>query len=201
MSDTTDTHSDDEQRRRVSRLPALPAEPDPVLKQNFQTILSRGGQILNLHRTSGHAPRLARARGEFVWALRDACLASRQMRELAIVRVAYLMACDYELHHHVPLARRAGLSKAQIEALRDWRASPDLFDAAQLALLGYLDAVFGNAGDVDDDIFATLSTYFNPQEIVELTMCATSYYANAFFVKALQVEIDPPNVTPAPGGF
>ena len=154
-----------------------------------------------MHRTSGHAPRLARARGEFVWALRDACLASRQMRELAILRVAYLMDCEYELHHHVPLARRAGLSAAQIEALRDWRATPDLFATAQLALLAYVDAVFSNAGNVDDDIFATLSTYFSPQEIVELTMCATSYYANAFFVKALQVEIDPPHVTPAPGEF
>ena len=187
--------------RKVSRLPPLPAVPDPVLTENFENILARGGQIINLHRVSGHAPVLAKVRGDFVWALRDACLASRQMRELAIVRVAYLMDCDYELDHHLPLARRAGLSDAQIEALRDWRGKEELFDTPQLALLAYLDGMFNNRGEVDDDTFQRLLTHFPPQEIVELTMCATSYYANAFYVKALGVEIDEPQAKAAPGRF
>lgn len=187
--------------RQVSRLPALPAELDPMQKENFDRVLARGGQILNLHRVSGHAPALAKARGEFVWALRDACLATRQMRELAIVRVAYLMACDYELDHHLPLASRAGLSDAQIQALPDWRSSQKLFDSAQQALLAYLDAMFDNKGDVDHDTFQNLLAHFSPQEIVELTMCATSYYANAYYVKALKVQIDQPHVKAAPGRF
>ena len=186
---------------KVSRLPPLPAVPDPALQENFETILGRGGQILNLHRVSGHAPRLARARGEFVWALRDACLAERQMRELVIVQVAHLMDCQYELDHHLPMASRAGLNDSQLEALPKWGDKPELFAADQRALLAYIDAMFHNRGAVDDDTFNKLALHFSPQEIVELTMCATSYYGHAFFLKALRVEIDRPDVKAAPGRF
>ena len=33
-----------------------------------------------------------------------------------------------------------------------------------------------NKGDVDDAAFAAMEKHFSPQEIVELTMSATSYY-------------------------
>ena len=187
--------------RQVSRLPPLAEVLDPVLKENFDRIRARGGHILNLHRVSGHAPELARVRGEFVWGLRDACQASRQMRELAIVRVAYLLDCDYELDHHMPLAKRAGISDEQIQGLAHWRDKQALFTAPQLALLAYLDAMFGNQGEVDDAAFEALAQHFSPREIVELTMCATSYFANAFFVKALRVEKDEPHIRAAPGRF
>jgi len=197
----TNDSTDYPHTRKVSRLPPLPPKLGAIARENFDTVLRRGGQILNLHCVYGHAPALAKARGGFVWALRDACLATRQMRELAIVRTAYLMQCDYELDHHLPMARRAGLSDAQIEALRDWRRVEDLFTAPQRALLAYLDAMFGNKGEVDDHVFQDLLTHFSPQEIVELTMCATSYYGHAYFVKALAVEIDEPHVKAAPGRF
>jgi len=187
--------------RKVSRLPPLPKTLAAAQQENFDKVLNRGGQILNLHRVSAHAPALARVRGDFVWALRESCAATRKMRELAIVRVAYLTDCEYELHHHLPLARRAGLTDAQVAALRDWRGSEALFDAAQCALLAYLDTMFLNNGDVDDATFQGMAAHFSPQEIVELSVCATYYFANAYFVNALRLEIDEPGTTSAPGSF
>lgn len=187
--------------RKVSRLPALPEDLDPVLKENFDNILGRGGQIINLHRVTGHAPALARTRGGFIWSLRDGCQVSRQLRELAIVRVAHLTQCSYELDHHVPLAIRAGLSSEQVEALADWRGKEHLFDPPQLSLLAYVEAMFESNGSVDDATFQALADNFTPREIVEITMCATTYYANAFYVKALGIELDGPDAKSAPGRF
>jgi alkylhydroperoxidase family enzyme len=41
------------------------------------------------------------------------------LREIAIVKAAYLMDVEYELHHHIPLAKVAGVSDEALETLRD----------------------------------------------------------------------------------
>jgi AhpD family alkylhydroperoxidase len=188
--------------RKVSRLPPLPKELDPVLKQRFDATVSRGGQILNLHRTGGHAPQLAKARSEFTWALRSKCVSSRFAREMAILRTAFIVDCAYEVNHHYDMALKAGLTKEQVEALKgDWRKQENLFDDKGRALLTYLDGLVGAKGQVSDAAFNDMLKHFTPREVVELTYCATHYYANGLFVKALGIEIDPPHVKTAAGTF
>lgn len=188
--------------KKVSRLPPLPEKLDPILKERFDASISRGGQILNLHRVGGHAPNLSRARGEFTWALRNNCVSSRFHRELAIVRTAILVDCAYEVDHHYDMALMAGITKDQIEAMKgDWKSKASLFDAKCQALLTYVDGLVGNKGIVADGDFNTLLEHFTPQEIVELTYCATSYYANGLFVKGLGIERDAAHVRTAPGKF
>ena len=46
-------HSGDDVVSRLPRLPEHPADPD--LAAAFDTIRSRGGQLINLHLTLGHA--------------------------------------------------------------------------------------------------------------------------------------------------
>lgn len=199
MSDPSNPY---DHTRKVSRLPPLPATLDPVLKQRFDASLSRGGQILNLHRTGGHAPNLSKARGEFTWALRSNCVSSRLFREMVIMRTAVIVDCAYEVDHHYDMALKAGLSNAQIEALKgEWRSQEALFDARSQALLTYIDGLVGNKGVVSDAAFDAMLGHFTPQEIVELTYCATHYYANGLFVKALGIERDPPHVRTAEGKF
>lgn len=55
--------------------------------------------------------------------------------------------------------------------------------------LAYVEAVT-HGGDVDDATFATLETFFNPQEIVELTYTISNYYGNGLLTKALQIKIE-----------
>jgi alkylhydroperoxidase family enzyme len=76
-----------------------------------------------------------------------------------------------------------------------------LFDQQQQALLAYVDQLAQNKGDVDDAAFAAMQKHFNPQEIVELTLCATSYYGGGMFMKAMRIQIDDPHKKAAPGKF
>jgi len=56
---------------KVSRLPALAEPPtDPINRELFEETKRRGGQILNLHRTLGHAPQIAKAMRGMTYALR-----------------------------------------------------------------------------------------------------------------------------------
>jgi AhpD family alkylhydroperoxidase len=188
--------------RKVSRLPPLPADLDPQAAALFADAEARGGHVLNLHLTSAHAPRLAKARRGYTVALRNECASPRLMRELAILRTAVIVGCDYELDHHRPLGSKAGLTDAQIAAvLHDWRKAAGLFEEPQRAVLAYVDQLCGNQGEVDDATFAALAEHFSPEEIVELTQCSTSYYANGLYIKALRIERDSPDRKAAPGKF
>lgn len=192
---------EDDPHAKVSRLPPLPKPLDPMVAELFENTRQRGGHILNLHLTTGHAPRLSRAKRPFTYALRNECACPRLYRELAICRTAINVECDYELHHHHPMALQAGLSQAQFHALRDWRAKRELFDARQLAVLAYVDEMTLRKGVVSDAVYAELARHFSPQEIVELSYTATSYYASGLFMKALAIQPDPPHKKAAPGRF
>ena len=186
--------------RKVSRLPALPEQVDPIMAERFETQRKRGSEPLNLHLTQGHAPKLSKAKGEFTWILRNETKLGRRLLELTILRTAYIIDCAYELDHHVPLGRQAGLTDAQITGARDWRSHVSQFEERERALLGFVDQLC-NKGEVDDATYAALEKQFSPQEIVEICYCATSYYANGMFVKAMRIEIDAPHVKAAAGKF
>src|SRR5436190_3282759 len=187
---------------KVSRLPPLPEPLDPLITELFEDTARRGGSILNLHLTKAHAPKLQYAGRHITRALRNECDAPRVLREIAILRASILVGCAYEAHHHTTLAAAAGLSQEQVDAVKgDWRAKAALFDEKQKALLAYVDQLGNNKGDVDDATFAAMEKHFNPQQIVELTMCATSYYGGGIFMKAMRIELDDPHKKAAPGKF
>jgi alkylhydroperoxidase family enzyme len=125
----------------------------------------------------------------------------RLLREIAIVRVSIIVGCAYEQHHHHPLLLQAGGSEAQFQALKDWRAQSHLFDEPQRALLAYVDCLGLDKGEVDDCTFAAMEKHFSPQEILELTLCATYYYGSGLSMKALKIKIDDGHKKAAPGKF
>ena len=186
--------------RKISRLPALPEKVDPIIEQRFAEQRQRGAEPLNLHLVQAHAPKLAKSRGDFAWTLRNDTKLGRRLLELTILRTARIIDCAYELDHHVPLGLQAGLSAAQIDATQNWRAHASLFDERERALLAYLDQLC-DRGNVDDATHAAAAAHFTAQEIVELCYCATSYYANGMFVRAMRIEIDAAHVKAAPGKF
>ncbi len=187
--------------RKVSRLPPLPEKVDPIMEQRFALQRSRGAEPINLHLAQGHAPLLSAAKGEFTWKLRNETKLGRKLLELVIVRVASGMNCAYELHHHLPMIAAAGYSEAQIKAVRgDWRKDKALFQAKEQALLAFVDELT-DKGNVTDATWAEAASHFSSQEMVEACYCATSYYANAMFVKAVRLEVDPPDRHTAMGKF
>lgn len=186
--------------RKVSRLPPLPETVDPIIERRFAEQRARGAEPLNLHLTQGHAPKLSKAKGDFVWLLRNDTQLGRKLLELTIVRTAYIVDCAYELDHHLPMVKMAGYSEAQVAALKDWRKQSALFDDKEQALLGFVDELC-DKGNVRDATYDRLAGLFSAQEIVEISYAATSYYANGMFVKAMKIEIDQPHVKAALGTF
>ena len=176
--------------RPASRLPRVPDPPDdPVLRELFEETRRRGGEVINLHLTIGHAPAIAKARRAMANALRYEAAVPRSLRELAILRTGQIVGGDYELNQHRPMALAAGLTPEQVDAIAHWQES-DLFDPRQRAVLAYVEQMAGQAGEVDDATFAELARHFGPREIVELTVTIANYYGTGLITKALRIEIE-----------
>jgi alkylhydroperoxidase family enzyme len=172
----------------VSRLPRLSEHPaDRDLAEAFDTIRTRGGQLINLHLTLGHSPKIFKARLGLSYALRYDAVTPRKLRELVIMRTAQISGSHYELAQHTPIALACGYTKAQIDALDKWQQS-ELFDDKERALLAYIDQVVGKNGHVDDPVFAALARSFTPEEIVEFTITATHYVTTGLLTRSLQIR-------------
>jgi alkylhydroperoxidase family enzyme len=176
---------------QISRLPALTSPLDPSTQKLLDETRSKGGQIINLHLTYAHAPKIGAANLTMAYALRFDSISPRVLREVAIIRTAQLMESKYEINQHYPLGLICGLSKEQINHMPVWREHGDMFDARQKAVMAYTEAMLGNKGEVDDATYQTLSNLFSSREIVELTMAISAYTSTALFTKALKTQIEP----------
>lgn len=186
------------QEAAISRLPSVTEKPaDPATAATFDTIRSRGGQIINLHLTLGHAGKIYQARQMLTYALRFDAVSSRRIRELTIMRVAQMTDSHYEWAQHLPIARACGYTQAQLDGLARWK-EPGLFDEKDRALLGFVDQLVGRNGNVDDAVFEDLARHYTPQQIVELAIAATQYITTGLLTRSLQIKPESDGRSAAP---
>jgi 4-carboxymuconolactone decarboxylase len=161
------------------------ADFEPALKRRLEALW---GRPVNLYRALGnHAP-LTAAWTEFANAIRHDSRTPRPLRELMILRTAQIARSEYEWAQHLKMARKAGVSEAQIAALADWRKSGD-FDPRERAALALTEAVM--AGQVDDAVHAEVRRAFpDPADYVELSLTAAFYAMVSRMLDAMQVELD-----------
>jgi alkylhydroperoxidase family enzyme len=172
------------------RLPGASDPPDdPILSELFTRIRAHRGHVLNIHRVSGHAPKLLRATAAFTSAMRNEASIPRDLQELVIMRVAQVNDSAYEQSVHRPIAIACGSSPEKVDAVASWRDS-GLFDARERTALAYVEQA-ARSGEVDDETFAAMQRTFSPQEIVELTAIIAWYVGNARTVRALRIVPEP----------
>src|ERR1700733_15522679 len=122
----------------MARTPLIEETEHPELADIIARIKAgRRGGLLNVYKLLLHSPALAQTWFDHNGAVRWKTVLSGRLREIVIIRVAYLNGVDYVIAQHVPgLALAEGMTLAECEALKDWRAS-GLFDARERATLGY----------------------------------------------------------------
>jgi 4-carboxymuconolactone decarboxylase len=132
----------------------------------------------NLLGTLVHHPELTRAFLRFgVYLLSGSTLPPR-VREQVILRVAHRRSCDYEWTHHVAIGKKAGLSDADIAAIKS--GSPtDEFDRA---VLGAVDEL--------DEKWAALSERLDERQRMDLIFTTGGYAALAMALNTFGVEVE-----------
>ena len=126
------------------------------------------GQLHNLYRLLLNSPPVARGWLALLTAVRQQCILGSKFRELAILRIAIINGAEIEYTSHMPIALKEGVRQVQIDALAEWQ-SANVFDAAELAVLAYTDAMTKDI-QVPDNVFDALKPHFDARELTELTV-------------------------------
>jgi AhpD family alkylhydroperoxidase len=121
--------------------------------------------------------------------LRGAVLSRREV-ELVILRVAVLRGCEYELHHHLRLGRRAGLGDRELADVRTGSTAP-AWPARDRALLAAVEELHRDR-DLADETWARLRTHYPDEATIELCLLAGHYELLATTITALRIPLDEP---------
>jgi alkylhydroperoxidase family enzyme len=171
----------------MARVPFLDDTSHPELKPLADRIRAeRGGRLFNLYRVLLNNPRIAEGWLALFTAIRQQSEIDGRYRELAIMLIAVVNNAEYEYVQHIPFALKAGLTQAQLDALRDWRSSK-LFEDADRAVLEYAE-VMTRSIQVPDDVFAAVARHFDAKQTVELTATIAGYNLVSRFLEALKVD-------------
>jgi 4-carboxymuconolactone decarboxylase len=150
---------------------------------------ARRGKLINVYKLLLHAPELAATWFDHNNAVRWKTGIDGRLREIVVIRIGILLGAAYILRQHVPaLAIAEGVTQAECDALRDWRAS-SLFSDRESAVLAYADAMTRDI-KVPDAIYAELKPHFSEREIVELTVLVGTYNMHARVIQALEIDLE-----------
>ena len=110
-----------------------------------------------------------------------------EIRELVILRMATLRGSSYELMHHLPAAKIAGLSEMEISAITS--AQPSGLDQKHSVMIQLVDDC-SQLGKVSDPTFEKAAEFFSVAQIAEATLLVGLYGMLACFLKTMGVELD-----------
>jgi 4-carboxymuconolactone decarboxylase len=130
-----------------------------------------------------YAPEVGHALQELGVAIRFRTSLAPRIREASILVVAQVWDSEYLRASHEPIGREAGLTDAEIAALRAG-TDPGFPDKAEQAAYSVVRALTGPAADLDDDEYDTAVTILGEQALVELSTLV-GYYA----MLALQLRL------------
>jgi alkylhydroperoxidase family enzyme len=166
-------------------MPRTPlADFEPAMQKRLEELW---GTPPNLYHCLANHPRLVAAWSDFSNALRNGTRTPRALRELVILRGAQLMRSEYEWAQHLKMARKAGVSEAQIQALPSWKNS-DLFNEREKAALALAEAV--TQGRVSDQVYAEAMRHFDHHDYVELSVTAAFYAMVGRMLDAMGVQLE-----------
>jgi AhpD family alkylhydroperoxidase len=171
-------------------------QPEEMTARARELTLERGN--LNVYRVLANAEKVFTG-----WMLAGrAALTSPvlpvRLRELVVLRTAYLMDCPYELGQHRDVARTAGVSSDEIKAIAsesDWQAAH--FDTIELAVLHLTTELLTTRG-VSAQVFDQVNKALGSEATVEVMMVINRYSGLALMLNALEVDLDESARLPIP---
>jgi AhpD family alkylhydroperoxidase len=151
----------------MPRVDLLDGTTAPITAQQYFA----GGDPGPIVAALAHVPELLGPTLGFVGAALGQGAAALRHKEFAILRTSALQGCRYCIHAHSTVSLDAGISVEEVRALRG-EADLDevLTDAAERALVRWIDAMAGATGPVPDDVWDRAREHWADHLLVELSV-------------------------------
>jgi alkylhydroperoxidase family enzyme len=184
-------------------MPVIPKIEDPEsedLRALYERLEQNPLGNLNIFKVMAHNPQLM-----LDWLrmatplLGNGLMLPARLREIAILRVAQNTRSEYEFGQHIPIARAAGLTDAEISSLQDYDEG-DVFSDLEKALIRYVDAVAAFDSDAPDHA-RELKRWLSDRELLELSFVIGHWTMVACVLVPLEVELDEHVAATLPDGW
>lgn len=157
-------------------------EIDDSVAHLFNQIAQEGAHVPPIYRVLAHSPRMVHTWHEFSAPLRAPGGLPVDLKELAVLRVAWVTGSTRQWSHHSELAHAAGVSEDKIEAVRGDPNFPS-FSATERFVLHLADEL-GTAAGVDSTTLAGVLEALGSAQTVELIVVASYYRCLASLLDA-----------------
>jgi 4-carboxymuconolactone decarboxylase len=178
----------------------VPRIPYPDVSRLPETVQKTVAALpLNVVRISAHASLpLFEAQGQIGRAVADPQVLDPKLRETVILRVAHLSNSPYELHHHIPLGRAAGLTDAELAAIagRTYATLDPLLAAAAR----FTDEVVLWLSPSDETL-GNLRKLASDQVVVNIVLTIGCYMSIARLIAVTGIELDKDSLGRLPTGL
>ncbi|HEX2315482.1 MAG TPA: carboxymuconolactone decarboxylase family protein [Thermomonospora sp.] len=152
------------------------------------------GRLLGPFNAMLYSPAVGMPLQELGAALRFRTGFTAREREIAVLATAAHWRSDYEWYAHERIARRAGVTDAEIDALRRGR-DPVLADARERVVHAVVRELLAH-GDVGDALYAEAAATLGRPALVELVTLVGYYGVLALQMRVFRVGV--PDGEPAP---
>ena len=162
---------------------------ESVRRAEEMAIMSRIGE-LNIFRTLLRHPKLAKVVNDLLMMLlSDGNQLDPRLRELVIMRIGWVTACDYEWTRHWPIAQMFGASEQELLAVRDWRAA-ECFSATDQAVLAATDETLEHGRMLDATWDACMAEFEQPEVLLELCVAIGAWRLISQLALSTGVELE-----------
>ena len=146
-----------------------------------------GGRDLNIFRVMMNHPDLTRRWTVFAGhVLRKQTLPLRE-REMLILRIGWLNQAEYEWAQHVEIAKRGGITEAEIERIKQGPGAG--WNAHETALLQAADDLYEHSV-ISDQTWAALAAKYSTEQMMDAVFTIGQYNLVSWALNSFGVPLD-----------
>ena len=166
----------------------LPYADESKVAEKTREILNRGRVKMNVARMIANSDAAFYPFSMLGNSLLTRAKLDARLRELAILRTAKVSKSVYEWTQHVPIAKAAGVTNEQVEAIENWERA-QCFSEVDRLVLKFTDEVARDVKGARATIEA-LQKHMGTTEIVELVMSIGFWGMVARLLETTEVDLE-----------
>lgn len=170
------------QRVALRDLSTMPAADREIVEKN-----AMNGQIFNIFKVLAHHPKLVKRWTPFAGHILSKQTLPFRDREMLILRIGWLNQAEYEFAQHELIAKRGGVSDADIEKIKKGPGAG--WSEQEAALLQAADDLFENSV-VSDATWATLSKSYSTEQMMDVVFTIGQYNLVSWALNSFGVPLD-----------
>ena len=149
---------------------------------------SMNGRIFNIFKVLAHHPKLVKRWTPFAGHILGKQTLPFRDRELLILRIGWLNQAEYEFAQHELIAKRGGVSDADIARLKEGPKAAG-WSEHEAALLQVADDLF-DSSVVSDETWEAMSKHYSTEQLMDAVFTVGQYNLVSWALNSFGVPLD-----------